>query len=353
MLKQLIRTGLDAVGVTDKAGSPSAVTSAASGRAVEAFTFGDPEPVLDRQMLFSMIECWSNGRWYEPPVPLHGLARAFGISPHHSSAIMLKRNMLAKSFVPTPLLSRRAFAAAVQDYLVFGNAYFEARRNLLGQLLRVDHVLAKYTRRGVAPGQYWFVPAITLETEFAPGSVCQLMAPSVDQEIYGLPEYLSALQSALLNEAATLFRRRYYLNGSHAGFIMYATGQFAEGDVDKMKVALKASKGPGNFRNMFVHAPDGKENGIKLIPIAEVGAKDEFLGIKNTTRDDVLAAHRVPPQLLGIVPVNAGGFGDVTRATDAFFELEIEPLQAVFLEVNDRLGTQAVTFAPRPVATPA
>lgn len=46
---------------------------------------------------------------------------------------------------------------------------------------------------------------------------------------------------------------------------------------------------------MIVHAPDGKENGIKLLPIAEVGAKDEFLGIKNMTRDDVLAAHRVPP----------------------------------------------------------
>src|SRR3546814_7939999 len=84
-----------------------------------------------------------------------------------------------------------------------------------------------------------------------------------------------------------------------------------------------------------------------LLPIAEAGAKDEFLGIKNTTRDDVLAAHRVPPQLLGIVPANAGGFGDVTKATDAFFELEIEPLQAVFLELNDRLGFEAVRFRER------
>jgi hypothetical protein len=34
------------------------------------------------------------------------------------------------------------------------------------------------------------------------------------------------------------------------------------------------------------------------------------------------------------VPANAGGFGDVTKATDAFFELEIAPLQSVFLELN-------------------
>jgi capsid portal protein len=116
---------------------------------------------------------------------------------------------------------------------------------------------------------------------------------------------------------------------------------------EAIRQALKKSKGPGNFRNLFIHAPDGKENSIKLLPIAEAGAKDEFLGIKNTTRDDVLAAHRVPPQLLGIVPANAGGFGDVTKATDAFFELEIEPLQSVFLELNDMLGVEAVRFRER------
>ena len=114
-----------------------------------------------------------------------------------------------------------------------------------------------------------------------------------------------------------------------------------------MREALKRAKGPGNFRNMFVHSPSGKDGGIKIIPIAEVGAKDEFLGIKNTTRDDVLAAHRVPPQLLGIIPANAGGFGDPAKALDSFFELEIQPLQSVFLELNDQLGFEAVRFRER------
>lgn len=315
--------------------------------AVEAFTFGDPEPVLSRATMLDMLECWDNGRWYEPPISLDGLARAFRASPHHSSAIILKRNMLAASLDPTPWLSRKAFAGMVQDYLVMGNAYVQEIRNQLGGVMRLEHCLAKYTRRGVGPGRFWWVPGYRNESEFAPGTVHQLLAPDINQEIYGLPEYLSALQSALLNENATLFRRRYFENGSHAGYILYATGEFANGDIDAMREALKRAKGPGNFRNMFVHSPNGKDGGIKIIPIAEVGAKDEFLGIKNTTRDDVLAAHRVPPQLLGIVPANAGGFGDVTKATDAFFELEIEPLQAVFLELNDRLGIEAVRLRAR------
>ncbi|MFC4593729.1 phage portal protein [Sphingobium tyrosinilyticum] len=329
--------------------SEGAIVAASDSRggSVEAFTFGDPEPVLSRATMLDMLECYHNQRWYEPPISLDGLARAFRASPHHSSAIILKRNMLAASLDPTPFLSRKAFAGLVQDYLVMGNAYVQEVRNRLGGVMRLDHCLAKYARRGVEPGRFWWVAGYRNETEFEPGTVHQLMAPDINQEIYGLPEYLSALQAALLNENATLFRRRYFENGSHAGYILYATGDFADGDVDNMREALKRSKGPGNFRNLFVHASGGKENGIKILPIAEVGAKDEFLGIKNTTRDDVLAAHRVPPQLLGIVPANAGGFGDVTKATDAFFELEIEPLQSVFLELNDVLGFEAVRFRER------
>lgn len=324
-----------------------AIVAANDNRGVSAFTFGDPEPVNSRATMLDMLECYHNQRWYEPPISLDGLARTFRASPHHSSAIILKRNMLAASLEPTPYLSRKAFAGMVQDYLVLGNCYVQEVRNRLGGVLRLDHVLAKYTRRGIEPGRYWWVPGFRNETEFDAGTVHHLLAPDINQEIYGLPEYLSALQSALLNENATLFRRRYFENGSHAGYILYATGQFADGDIDSMRDALKRSKGPGNFRNLFVHSPDGKESGIQLKPIAEVGAKDEFVGIKNTTRDDVLAAHRVPPQLLGIVPANAGGFGDVTKATDAFFELEIEPLQSVFLELNDQLGFEAVRFRER------
>ncbi len=215
-------------------------------------------------------------------------------------------------------------------------------------MLRYEHAIAKYTRRGVEAGRFFYVPGDRDEVEFAPGSVQQVCQPDVNQEIYGVPEYLSALQSALLNEAATLFRRRYYLNGSHAGYILYATGEIDEKDTTALKAALKASRGPGNFRNLFVHAPNAKEGSLKILPIAEVGAKDEFLGIKNATRDDVLAAHRVPPQLLGIVPAQgSSGFGNPLQAVDMFFELEIAPLQVRLLQFNELVGREVIRFRER------
>jgi capsid portal protein len=77
-----------------------------------------------------------------------------------------------------------------------------------------------------------------------------------------------------------------------------------------------------------------------------VAAKDEFLNIKAVTRDDVLAAHRVPPQLMGIVPGNTGGFGAVMPAAQVFARNEIEPLQARLSELNEWLGMPVMKFRP-------
>jgi capsid portal protein len=328
--------------------APDAMIVANDTRAsVSAFTFGDPEPVNSRATMLDMLECWHNQRWYEPPISLEGLSRSFRASPHHSSAIILKRNMLASSLDPTPQLSRRAFAGMVQDYLVLGNAYVQEVRNRLGQLLRLDHALAKFTRRGLEPGEFWWVPGFRNEVAFEPGTVHQIMAPDINQEIYGLPEYLSALQSALLNENATLFRRRYFENGSHAGYILYATGAFADGDVDAMREALKRSK---DRATSATSSSTPRRQGKRHQDPTDRRGGCQGRVPRHQEHDPRRRARRprVPPQLLGIVPANAGGFGDVTKATDAFFELEIAPLQTVFLELNEALGRNVVRFRERP-----
>jgi capsid portal protein len=99
--------------------------------------------------------------------------------------------------------------------------------------------------------------------------VFHLREDDVNQEVYGLPEYISALQSAWLNESA----------------------------------------------------------------------------IKNVSKDDVLAAHRVPPGLLGIVPTNAGGFGNAPDALGVFIDNEIRPLMQRFRELNEWAGEELVRFA--------
>ncbi|WP_261644418.1 phage portal protein [Erwinia mallotivora] len=317
----------------------------AAPQPVEAFTFGEPTPVMDKRDILDYAECIGNGRWYEPPVSFHGLAKSLRAAVHHSSPIYVKRNILASTFIPHPMMSQQDFSRFALDYLVFGNAFTELRRNGLGEPWRLETTPAKFTRKGVKAGEYWFINDWKEPHQFATGSVFHLIEPDINQELYGLPEYLSALNSAWLNEAATLFRRKYYQNGAHAGYILYMTDAAqSSSDVDRMRQAMRDTKGLGNFRNLFMYAPNGKPDGIKILPLSEVATKDDFFNIKKASRDDLLSAHRVPPQMMGIIPDNSGGFGDAVKASQVFVRNELTPLQERMKEINDWMGEEVIAF---------
>lgn len=315
---------------------------------MQAFSFGEPTPVLDGADILNNLEAvLLFEQYYHPPIDFNGLAKAVKAAAHHQSALMVKKNILMSTCQTSPMLPRSELEKLVLDFLVFGNAYLHCDRKNNRGIDRLSVPLAKYMRRGKKPGEFFLLTAQPQPYAFPTGSVLHLKQAEINQEIYGLPDYLGALQSALLNESATLFRRKYYLNGAHAGSIIYMTDPMAnESDVDVLKEQLKQAKGKGNFKNLFLYAPDGKENGIKVIPLSDVVAKDEFLNIKNTSRDDILAAHRVPPQLMGIIPTNTGGFGDVEKAGKVFFINEIKPLQQRLKEINDWLGQEIISFTP-------
>jgi len=48
--------------------------------------------------------------------------------------------------------------------------------------------------------------------------------------------------------------------------------------------------------------PANMRDGIQINPLSEVATKDEFLNIDNVSRDDMMAAHRVPPADAGDYP---------------------------------------------------
>lgn len=323
------------------------VPGASGGESARAFSFGDPESVLDRRELMQFFEIWHNGRWYEPPLPLARLAQVFNVSPYHRSAVALKVNMLVGQMIPSRWLSLDGFERFSLDFVQMGNGYLQAVPNNAGRIAQAAYLPAVHTRAGVEPGAFWWIDcARGQEVRYAPGTVYQMQQPDVAQEIYGLPEWLAALQSALLSENATLFRRRYYKNGNHAGFVFYVSEPLADQKTaDALADALEQSKGVGNFRNMFVNIPKGKKDGIQIIPVGNVTAHDEFTAVKNITRDDMLGVHRTPPQLVGIIPQNSGGFGSVRDSRDIYFENECLPIMRRMLQVNAWAGVTVISFA--------
>lgn len=310
------------------------------------FTFGEPEPVLDSRSLFEYGYCPRYQNWYELPYDMPSVAKLFRATSHHTSAIVVKRNILSSTFKPHPLLNRQTFDAIVLNLLTFANCYIHIERNKLGQPIRLNSLPCLSMRRGVDFKHYYRVNNfLEHDVIFNQNDIIHLYEPDINQEIYGIPNYLSSINAILLNEAATLFRRRYYKNGAHAGFILHMTDALqTQNDVDELEEALKNSKGAGNFKNLLLYTPNGQKDGVKIIPIAEVAAKDEFYNIKMASRDDQLAGHRIPPQLMGVVPNNTGGFGDIAKAAEVFYYNEILYYQNVLKQINDRLTQNIIEF---------
>ncbi len=92
-----------------------------------------------------------------------------------------------------PWLGRLVFQQLVQDFLIFGNLYVEKQCNRLGGVIKLDPA-AKFLRRGIELDSYWWVPNAQQASPL--GEVFHLLEPDINQEVYGLPEYLAALNSA-------------------------------------------------------------------------------------------------------------------------------------------------------------
>ena len=305
---------------------------------MRAFSFGAPEQVLTENIGHYLgVFASHDGKTYTPPVSRQGLAKLLRANAHHGAIPGFKRNLLLREFIPSEGCSVQTMRCAGLDFMVFGEAYFLRNRNAFGQVLQMDHLPTINMRVRVGGGFVMLLPD-GKQVEFEEDEVEHVMEYDVEQNIYGVPDYLGGLQALLLNEAATLFRRRYYSNGAHAGYIFYTNDpNLTEEDEESLRDQISASKGVGNFRSMFVNIPGGAEKAIQIIPVGDFQAKDELEKVKNITRNDVIAAWRMNPALAGIIPENSAGFGDIEKIDRVYTSNEIRPICQLFNQLNDTL----------------
>jgi PBSX family phage portal protein len=321
-------------------------------RAGSHFSFGDPEAVLSGNLSDYLGIFTHNGEYYTPPLSLTGLAKCSRANAHHGSALYFKTNMTIKWHVNNAFLPTMTLKKAAYDYHLFGQCYLRERRNAFGGALYLEHLPTLYMRK-MAPkngktNRFCMLIEGGKKIEFDEGEVIHLKNYDPVQQIYGLPEYLGGLQSLLLNEDSTLFRRRYYRNGAHMGYVFLNTSaELSEEDETLLSSQISQSKGVGNFRSMFLSVPGADPDAIKILPVGDISTKDEFEKVKNITRNDVLAMNRIHPALAAVMPDNEGGFGDIEKISRVNYENEVVPIQQVFLQINDYYGGAAkVKFTP-------
>lgn len=296
------------------------------------FSFGESEIMNSDFSNYEYNELYYNddGDYWEPPLDRTGLNKLTRINAYHGSILMARRNMIAGRYLSGGM-QKQQVQAAVHDFLEFGDAGILKIRNHFGQVVRLHPLPSMYLRKN-KKGNFWLLERDDNKRFYKKEDVIFIKQYDPVQQVYGGPDYLGCVQSALLSTDATSFRRRYYKNGLHMGFIFYATDpNLSKDDEDDLKEKMASSRGVGNFRSMFVNIPNGKEKGIQLIPVGDIATKDEFEKIKNITAQEVITGHRFPVELAAIIP-NGGTRGDPIKFNQVYTQNEVIPACEMFLD---------------------
>ncbi|WP_205619472.1 phage portal protein [Ferrimonas senticii] len=337
------------------------VLTQASDNPVMAFSFGHAEPLLKDSWLTDMagVNLDLEFNHYVPPIDRKLLYQAANTNAYLGPVLMARRNMVLNAIITNGQLSRGALGPCIHNYLWFGDMALLKLRNNIGQVAAVAPLSSYYLRRRPDGGFNYLQEdsdgVITVK-RYRADDVAFLGQYDPLQQLYGVPDYIGGLQSAMLNSDATMFKRRYYKNGAHMGYILYTSDpKLSEDDKSKIEQALAGSKGAGNFRNMFINIPDGQEKGIQVIPIGDFSSKDQFASAKNITAQDVLTANRFPAGMAGIIPQGAASLGDALKTDAVYQQNEVQPLAHDLVEfINSdpdlaRLGRLSV----KPLVTEA
>jgi len=304
--------------------------------------FGEPVPVLQGGSFMDYMESALIDGYYEPPVSLRGLNQSMRANAMHSSAIFAKRNIVSAYIDLDKRLSREMFNRFLLEDGVFGNGYLVAIKNRLGQIVKFKHTPAMYIRRREKEDCYSY-RTYSQTIDYKEGSVFHSMEYDPSQEIYGIPQYFGALSSVWLNEDATLFRRKYYKNGAHSGFLLYMNNpNLTEDQEDEIKTKLNSAKGLGNFKNLFINGKGKDGEKPELIPVGQINAKDEFSNIKNVSTGDILAAHRIPLDLMSIVREGFTASSDLNKVDRTFYKNEVIPVFQRLSAINDWAGFEVI-----------
>jgi len=312
--------------------------------------FGDAQSALEQEQLellnptSLMIEREGELGYYVPPIPFERLIRLLKTNPQHGTLPTFRANVMAKYMLPNPIVSREALINVVTDDGVTGNGFFQVIRNRGRGIVRLTHLPAIRIRKTVNEHQYCYLvtdqPTDIQDRIIVlnPHEVLHAKQYDPNQNIYGIPHWIGAMQSILLGEDVRIFPRLFFKNGGTTGDILATSGLFST-EQDVVEKAIYETKGGNRFKRILLQFPRGEiDKNIKSIPYSSNAEKIDYSKLANLCATDVLEAWRIRPELAGMVPEGAQGTGDLEKIRWLYYINEIQPLQQKYARlINEHL----------------
>jgi HK97 family phage portal protein len=157
--------------------------------------------------------------------------------------------------------------------------------------------------------------------------ILHIRKKNIFSNFYGVPEWLPALESLRLDQNIKLFNSSFFKNSAKPDYAVILEGaDFSPEAEKKIKDALKQTKGVENAHRTLILGVPFEDAKLRIEKI-EQNMKDwDFEKITKASREEIIAAHGVPPRLLGIVTAGQpGGGGEMEGQLKTFYKTIIQP----------------------------
>ena len=230
-----------------------------------------------------------------------------------------------------------------QDKELYANAAFEIVRNGKGLIEEFYHIPMRYCRLKRRDNKtIQLIQRINAETvtfdlfgkkEESNNEFIFAKDYAPESDYYGVPAYIAALGAMVLDRSAVEYNVRRFENNLMLETIIKVYGAAFGADTkrnvkDFFSNNFKGIKKAGS--SLLLEIPD-KKKGEADIEVEKVSSENKdasFRMLRSDMKEEIVAAHEVPPRLVGIM--NAGQLGDATEARDQmrmFRDLAIKPRQ--------------------------
>ena len=234
------------------------------------------------------------------------------------------------------------------DYFALGNGWLEVSRNTKGEVAAIYHVRGKNVRRKKDFTGYFQIRANKKQefrnfgdtTNKTKNELIHFYEYDPQDDYYGIPEWLPAMATMAMDRAAVEFNTYIFDNGMMIPFAIIIEGGRLSAKARKalQQFLQKNYKGIANAGRAIVIDNDDPNVNIRIEKLDNPSMRDmSFYRLRTLSRDEVIAAHQVPPRLGGIMSAGQlGGTGEVSGQLKIFQETLIKPEQRKLENILNR-----------------
>lgn len=304
-----------------------------------------------------------------PPYPFEKLAELYELNSYHARAMQLKAaltclngfclvteeenkvqddsfNKIMNWIDEHSVYAGQSFLTSVYNFCldreIFGNAFLELVRNNKNEIAGFYHIPAKNCGLIKEKNKLKLVQEISGErTEFVPfnnaekeaGEFIMLKSYHPKSVYYGLPDYMPALAAIVLDRSAVKFNIKRFDNNMVLEHIITVIGAAFGGNAKKdiKDFFTNNFAGIDNAGKSLLLEVDGKKKndvGIEVHKVSSEAKEGSYLELRKEIKEEIIAAHGVPPRLVGITAAGQlGGAAEVKEQMRMFRDIVIKPRQ--------------------------